>query len=124
MNDTLTVFGSKVLDGTETVDDVFDYFSDHGCSLRVGLLERNSNPGDDLKPYVVIEGDRRALAFLAYLLLAQSADDQDCGIGLSPDAPGAGFFEPSSKFGIYVHSLPCRGHTKAGEGTAAQFWSE
>lgn len=73
----------------------------NGIQLTLKIL-----PADDgeAKPTVLVEGDRRALLFLADLILAQVADELDCGFHLSPSWRG---FSGKSDCGLYVHSLPC-----------------
>ena len=59
---------------------------------------------------ILIEGDRRSLAFLGDVLRAVGADDDDCGYSLGPKAAGSVHFVPDSPFGVYIHALPCDSH--------------
>lgn len=60
---------------------------------------------DDVRPTVLIEGNSEALLFLADLLLAQAADELDCGFQILAPAPG--LLDSGSECGLYVHVLPC-----------------
>lgn len=59
------------------------------------------------KDFVLIEGDKVSLEFLGKLLIAQANFEDDCGFQMSPDGAGCSFFSNDSKFGIYIHRLPC-----------------
>src|SRR5207244_8059837 len=59
-------------------------------------------------PWILLEGDRTSLEWLADWILAQAAFEKDCGDFAAPDGPGNYYFNKrSSEFGIYVHRLPC-----------------
>ena len=56
---------------------------------------------------ILIEGTRRALEFLARRLTAQATFKKDCGFQIGPRSAGRKLFDRRSKFGIYIHRLPC-----------------
>lgn len=55
---------------------------------------------------VLIEGNSTALKFLAYSLLAL-AEETDCGFQMGPTSAGSSVFTKKSRFGLYLHMLPC-----------------
>jgi hypothetical protein len=57
-------------------------------------------------PYVLIEGDKDALRFLADLILAQIDSDYGCNLDIHPNGAGSKHFSNASTSGIYVHRLP------------------
>ena len=65
----------------------------------IKLIIRNLD--DDL---VLVEGTAETLEFFGKLLLAQSRA-QDDGFEISPNGPGAYFFDPASEKGVYIHRL-------------------
>jgi hypothetical protein len=69
--------------------------------LRVRQLDEDT---------ILIEGDRRSLAFLGDVLRAVAGDEGECGYSLGPRAAGSAHFDPDSPFGVYVHALPCDRH--------------
>ena len=76
---------------------VFSRYANRVSDLNIRLLDRK---------YVVIEGKAETLKFLGNLLLA-AAEEEDCGTQLSPKGPKTGFFDPASRYGLYLHRLPC-----------------
>jgi hypothetical protein len=76
-------------------DSVSEEFAESGAKLTVRNLNRS---------YVLIEGDRRALEFLARLIMAQAAyGEKDCGFQFSPRGPGNALFTKDSTRGFYIH---------------------
>ena len=57
--------------------------------------------------YVLIEGDKAAFQFLSGLFAAHAEFDKDCGFQVAPNGPGSVLFKKGSKFGLYLHRLPC-----------------
>ena len=83
-----------------------DAVSEHYHALGVNLTIRTLPPhGDGGSPTVLIEGNSQALVFLADLLIAQAADQLDCGFQILAPAPG--LLDSRSECGLYVHVLPC-----------------
>src|SRR5258708_30931815 len=74
-----------------------------GKSLR-GHLDLSLSKLD--RRTVLIEGSRRALESLGRILL-KHAREKDCGYQMSPDGAGSNHFRRDSKFGLYIHRLPC-----------------
>jgi len=86
-------------------DDVLASYADSGCALTIRPLE--NQVGKEGRPAILVEGDSKALLFLADLILAQATDPLDCGIEISPDGPGSIFLTSETQYGVYVHLLPC-----------------
>ena len=83
-------------------DDVKAHYRKRGVKLNLQILDSEPDEG---APLVLIEGDRRALLFLADLLLAQATDPLDCGFQIL--LPANKLISEKSKYGLYVHALPC-----------------
>jgi hypothetical protein len=66
-------------------------------NLSVSKLDRRT---------ILIEGNRRALESLGRILLERTRE-KDCGYQMSPDGAGSDHFSKDSKFGLYIHRLPC-----------------
>ena len=81
-------------------DKLCAYCADRGIKVTVQKMEGDDN-------WILIEGDAEALAFLGYLLIAQSSFQMDCGFQLSPKGAGRALFNRKSDTGIYIHKLPC-----------------
>ena len=74
-------------------------------------------PGES---YVLIEGDRDALRFLAELILAQVDSDYGCNLEMHPSGAGSNHFTVGcSNLGLYLHRLPCDYSTTLGAETSA-----
>jgi hypothetical protein len=58
------------------------------------------------KKTVLIEGNSAGLRFLGTLLISLS-EAKDCGEQWSPNGAGSKLFSKGSKFGFYLHRLPC-----------------
>ena len=85
-------------------DDVAAHYSGLGVALKISRLDpldQHAGPG-----HILIEGDTKSLLFLADLLLAQAADESDCGYQVEAGCDSR-FFAPDSQFGLYIHALPC-----------------
>jgi hypothetical protein len=63
--------------------------------------------------YVLIEGRPESLRFLANLILTFVDSDEGCGFFFHPKGPGSIYFRKRSRFGIYLHKLPCELHASA-----------
>ncbi len=87
-----------------TPDNVSAKFADKGAKISLSLLPRDKEEYDDC---VLIEADALGLEFLGKLLLAQAKFAADCGFQLAPHSAGSALFRRSSKFGLYIHRLPC-----------------
>ncbi len=90
------------LDPKVRPDDVSAFYSAEGVQLNIQTLEPKDNED---KPLGLIEGDRRALLFLADLLLAQASDPLDCGFQIL--LPARTLLGKRSRYGLYIHALPC-----------------
>ena len=62
---------------------------------------------EDQVPLVLLEGDRASLEYLGEFILNHARTPKDCGIQIGPKLAQRLAFRPDSKFGIYVHLLPC-----------------
>ncbi len=76
-------------------------FASKGAKISLSILR--DKPYDD---YVWIEADSLGLEFLGRLLLAHAKWDE-CGFHMAPHGPGSALFKRSSKFGLFIHRLPC-----------------
>jgi hypothetical protein len=56
---------------------------------------------------ILIEGQKSALEFLGKLLIVQSSFKDDCGFHIGPRQAGSRAFSKKSKYGVYIHRLPC-----------------
>ena len=54
---------------------------------------------------ILIEGQPRALEFLAELFKAVASDSSDDGFSISPRGAGGAFFDKAATIGIYIHRL-------------------
>ncbi|MGI8770701.1 MAG: hypothetical protein ACR2JE_04635 [Acidobacteriaceae bacterium] len=84
-----------------TVNTVFEEHSHSPSKLTMKLMHPEEN---ELSGYVLIEGDRVALQFLANLILAQLGET-DCGLQIHPKAAGSLHFDSSSDLGLYIHVI-------------------
>jgi hypothetical protein len=76
-------------------DLVAEKFAESGSKLTVKNLNRE---------YVMIEGDRRALRFLARIIEAQADfGDEDCAFQFSPKSAGKALFTKDSTRGLVIH---------------------
>ena len=91
-----------------TVNEILEKHSEVRSKIKVRLL-----PPEEFEQegYVLLEGDREALQFLAKLLVAQSEETTDCGLQIHPNGPGRLHFDYLSNLGIYIHVIPC-GHDR------------
>lgn len=87
-----------------TPNKVWKAFPEGAVKLNLRLLEVEE--GEAAVPSVLIEGSRQSLRALASVINAV-AEDEDCGYGISPTGPGNAYFSKKSRFGIYIHRLPC-----------------
>lgn len=86
-------------------DDVWELYDGRKVKLTVKMLPEEKPEG---LPWILLEGDRTSLEWLADLILASAAFEKDCGFFVAPDGPGSKFFnKKKSEFGIYIHRLPC-----------------
>ena len=83
-------------------DDVVSKYADRKSNLRLSLLTDDEDGG---RPWVLIEGPKRALHLLADILKAVAEDQADDGFQMAPDGPGSFHFSPQSEFGVYIHRL-------------------
>jgi hypothetical protein len=73
------------------------------------FLAEEDEDRDDVPPmsYVLIEGDQKALKFLADLILAFVDSDYGCNLDIHPTGAGSNHMSDASTHGIYLHKLPC-----------------
>ncbi len=91
---------SKNKPGRQTVDGVCELYGRKRSDLSVTKMNRGT---------VLIEGRPRALKFLGEVLIAHARGPKnDCHFGISPRGAGSRHFNKSSKFGVYIHRLPCK----------------
>lgn len=91
----------------QTPDDVFSRYSKKVSDLQIDMID------EDL---ILIEGSAATFRFLAELFGAMADDDSDCGTQFFPKGPAGRLFSEKSKFGFYLHRLPCLNHpAKAAE---------
>jgi hypothetical protein len=82
-----------------TVDVVCGDYGRKRSDLSVTKMDRGT---------VLIEGKPRALKFLGEVLIAHARGPKiDCHFNISPRGAGSRHFNRNSKFGIYIHRLPC-----------------
>jgi hypothetical protein len=81
-----------------TTGAVFERYSEKVSGLRVDMIDED---------IILIEGDASVFRFLGELFKTMAEDMSDCGTQFYPDGPGDSFFSESSKFGLYLHRLPC-----------------
>jgi len=82
----------------KTPDIICNLYSNKNIQLKINLLENE---------IILIEGDSISLKFLGELLIAQSRSTKDCGCSIDPKGAGSTFFNEDSKYGLYIHRLPC-----------------
>ena len=63
------------------------------------------------KKNVLIEGNSTGLKFLGILLISLS-EAHDCGEQWLLDGAGSKLFSTDSKFGLYLHRVPCWKETR------------
>jgi hypothetical protein len=86
---------AKLAKQAKNPDLVAEELAASGSKLTVKDLNRE---------YVLIEGDRRALGFLARIILAQADfGDQDCAFQFSPRSAGKALFTKDSTRGLVIH---------------------
>lgn len=64
---------------------------------------------------VLIEARAETFRFLSELFRAAAEDETDCGTQFFPDGPFGQMFSKKSRFGLYLHRLPCMNHAATGE---------
>lgn len=84
------------------VNVLLEEHSQSPSKLKVQLMAPEE---EDVSGYVLLEGDRAALTFLANLIEAQ-LEESDPGLQLHPRAAGSVHFDPSSNLGLYIHVRP------------------
>jgi hypothetical protein len=94
---------------SESYRSVNQILSEHGESgslLRVEMFSTTPEDGEPMEKFVLVEGDKAALSFLAHLILAHMETDI-CDVSLHPAGVGKSHFNADSNIGIYLHRLPC-----------------
>jgi len=76
-----------------------------GSRLRARTFSSTSDDCELPEAFVLIEGDREALSFLAHLILAHLETDV-CNVSLHPSGAGMSHFSEDSNIGLYIHRLP------------------
>jgi hypothetical protein len=77
-----------------------------GSLLRVRTFSTTPEDSEPAETYVLLEGDKEGLAFLARLIFAHLETDV-CDLSLHPAGAGKSHFSADSNAGIYLHRLPC-----------------
>jgi hypothetical protein len=91
---------SKKKTGSQTVDEICGDYGRKRSDLSVAKMDRDT---------VLIEGKPRALKFLGEVLIAHARGRKtDCHFNISPRGAGSRHFKRNSKFGVYIHRLPCK----------------
>jgi hypothetical protein len=91
---------SKKNPRSRTVDGICQHYGRKRSDLLVTKMSRGT---------VLIEGRPRALQFLGEVLIAHARGPKDdCHFGISPRGAGSRHFNKKSKFGVYIHRLPCK----------------
>jgi len=96
-----------------SVNEIFRIHALSGSKITARtFIESHEDNGDQIPPqeYLLIEGSRESLKFLADLILAQLDSDYGCNIDFHPTSAGSAHFSPHSTAGIYIHLLPCDLH--------------
>lgn len=94
-------------------DEVCAANSDESVALVLRLLMPDDDEGPDAVPTVLIEGERKALKFLASLLIAV-ADGDETSFQLSPAGAGSFHFDSKAELGVYVHRAASDGSRSHG----------
>lgn len=84
-----------------TTGDVFARHSKKVSELRIDMVDED---------IILIEGSASTFRFLGELFNAVADDDSDCGTQFYPNGPFSRLFSEKSKFGLYLHRLPCLNH--------------
>jgi hypothetical protein len=91
---------SKKKTRSRTVDDICGDYGRKRSDLSVAKMGREM---------VLIEGKPRALEFLGEVLIAHARGPKtDCHFSISPRGAGSRHFNKNSRFGVYIHRLPCK----------------
>jgi hypothetical protein len=59
---------------------------------------------------ILIEGNASTFRFLGELFNTVADDHSDCGTQFYPNGPASALFSEKSRFGLYLHRLPCLNH--------------
>jgi hypothetical protein len=76
--------------------------------------------GDAEGLYVLIEGGKASLEWLAGLIQAHATGQNGCGLQLHPAGPGRTHFAKTATHGFYLHLLPCEHPTGESERQAGR----
>jgi hypothetical protein len=90
----------------EAVNRMLSEHGDSGSRLRVRTFSTTPENSEPIETFVMLEGDKAGLAFLARLILAHLETDV-CNLSLHPAGAGSLHFTTDSNTGIYLHRLPC-----------------
>jgi hypothetical protein len=96
--------------GMASSQEPFGELLDEPHTLDISLLNDET---------MLIEADRASLAFLGKLLIALAEDDDECThFSIGPRSAGSAHFDAQSRFGLYLHALPCVHGSANGSGIA------
>lgn len=88
-----------------TTGDIVARHSKKVSELRIDMIDED---------IILIEGNASTFRFLGELFNTVADDDSDCGTQFYPSGPGSMLFSEKSKFGLYLHRLPCLNHPAKG----------
>ena len=84
--------------------------------LNIRVTEDDDGQGR----YVLIEGGKASLEWLAKLIHAHATGQNGCGLQLHPAGPGRLHFAKTATHGVYLHLLPCEHPTDESERLAGR----
>jgi hypothetical protein len=82
---------------------------EHGNSksrLAVKTFTTSEDENSPSETYVLLQGERESLQFLAEMIMAHLNTDT-CNFSIHPSGAGSTHFSHDSTVGIYLHRLPC-----------------
>jgi hypothetical protein len=94
--------------GKLTVDSICAIYAEKGAKITVKPLPKYAN-------VILFEGDELAFEFLGKLFLAQAKAINGCGFEIGSKYAGSALFAKKATLGLYLHRLPCDGHSLKAE---------
>jgi hypothetical protein len=92
--------------GKRKTGEVLSQYFKHVTDLRIDMIDEDM---------VLIEAHAATFRFLSELFRAAAEDETDCGTQFFPHGPFGQMFSKKSRFGLYLHRLPCMNHAATGE---------
>jgi hypothetical protein len=102
----------KMAGSYSAVNQLLSEHADCGSRLRARTFSPGPEAREPHQTFVLLEGNREALSFLAHLILAHLETDV-CSVSLHPLGAGKSHFSEDSDIGVYIHRLPCE-HSTSG----------